>query len=160
MGKIYLYLIMGVTTITYFTCQSTQTSRSINVPTVDSLQADRDKYIAIIKEQIKGRERLSVDSVFENLVVLGGFPAENLIPAMNAWSRALDVSCGHCHNTKNFSFDEKPAKRIAREMIEMGNMISARLKKIDGLSEKPIVNCITCHRGTLKPAYKMPATLN
>ena len=122
----------------------------------DSLEADRAKYTALINERIKGKEQMKVDSVFDNLKVLGGFPAENLVFAMNAWSRGLGVSCGHCHNTDNFSSDEKEKKGIAREMVQMGNMISGKLQTIKGLSERPIVNCITCHRGELKPAFRMP----
>jgi hypothetical protein len=121
----------------------------------DSLELDRAKYISIINERIRGKEKMAVDSVFSNLKVLGGFPAENLVFAMNAWSRGLGVSCGHCHDTNNFSSDEKMKKEIAREMVEMGNMISGKLKTIKGLSEKPIVNCITCHRGETKPTFRM-----
>ena len=122
----------------------------------DSLEQDRAKYIALINEKIKGKEKMMVDSVFSNLKVLGGFPAENLVFAMNSWSRALGISCGHCHNTNNFASDEKDKKAIARQMVEMGNMISGILKTIKGISERPIVNCITCHRGELKPAFRMP----
>ena len=130
----------------------TVTSSVIN----DSLEADRAKYIAIINERIKGKEKMEVDSIFTDLKVLGGFPAEILPRAMNSWSQALGVSCGHCHNTDNFSSDEKEKKLIAREMVTMGNMISQKLKTIKGLSDRPIVNCTTCHRGELKPAFKMP----
>jgi len=122
----------------------------------DSLEADRAKYVAIINERIKGKEKMMVDSVFTNLKVLGGFPAEILPIAMNHWSQALGVSCGHCHNTNNFSSDEKQKKEIAREMVRMGNMIRDKLKTIKGISEQPVVNCTTCHRGELKPAIKMP----
>ena len=99
---------------------------------------------------------MMVDSVFSNLKVLGGFPAENLVFAMNSWGRGLGVSCGHCYNTNDFSSDEKQKKEISRQMVAMGNLISQKLKTINGLSERPIVNCITCHRGELKPAFRMP----
>ena len=122
----------------------------------DSLEKDRAKYIALINDQIKGKEQAAVDSVFANLKVLGGFPAENLVFAMNAWSRGLGVSCGHCHNTSDFASDEKEKKDIARQMVEMGNMIGDKLKSIKGLSTRPVVNCITCHRGEIKPAFRMP----
>lgn len=128
----------------------------INTPALnDSLEKDRSKYTVIINEKIKGKEKMMVDSVFSNLKVLGGFPAENLVFAMNSWSRALGVSCGHCHNTNDFSDDEKQKKEISRQMVQMGNMISQKLKTINGLSNRPIVNCITCHRGELKPAFKL-----
>lgn len=128
-----------------------KTATSLN----DSLKQDRAKFIALINESIKGKEQMAVDSVFKNLKVLGGFEAENLVFAMDAWSRGLGVSCGHCHNTDNFADDSKHKKGIAREMVMMGNMISEKLKTIDGLSKRPIVNCITCHRGELKPAFRM-----
>lgn len=98
---------------------------------------------------------MMVDSVFSNLKVLGGFPAENLVFAMDAWSKGLGVSCGHCHNTGNFASDEKLKKGIAREMVQMGNIINAKLKTIEGLGKRPVVNCITCHRGELKPALSI-----
>ena len=121
----------------------------------DSLEKDSAKYTAIVSEKIRGKEKVMVDSVFANLKVLGGFPAENLVFAMNSWSRALGVSCGHCHNTNDFANDEKEKKEISRQMVEMGNLISQKLKTIKGLSQKPIVNCTTCHRGELKPAFRL-----
>lgn len=121
----------------------------------DSLEKDREFYIAIVNDQIKGKEKMPVDSVFLNLQVLGGFPAENLVFAMKAWSIGLGVSCGHCHNTTDFSLDHKLKKQIAREMVVMGNAINEKIRTIEGLSKRPIVNCITCHRGDLKPAFKI-----
>ena len=125
------------------------------IPINDSLEKDRAKYTALVNDRIKGKEKMLVDSVFSNLKVLGGFPAENLVFAMNSWSRALGVSCGHCHNTNDFAKDEKQKKEISRQMVEMGTMISQKLKTINGLSDRPIVNCTTCHRGELKPAFRM-----
>ncbi len=121
----------------------------------DSLEMDREKYISLLKERIKGNEKKPVDSVFQNLQVLSGFPAENLIFAMKAWSIGLGVSCSHCHNTIDFSLDEKNKKRIAREMVVMGNAINEKLSTMDGLSKRPVINCITCHRGELKPALRI-----
>ena len=158
MRKIFviLLLVFGVTLLISFTKNYSAKNQVEYNNQNDSLKKDRAKYIAIINNQIKGKEKMQVDSVFENLKVLGGFPAENLVFAMEAWSKGLGVSCGHCHNTTNFASDEKPKKEISREMVKMGNMISTQIRTIKGLSERPIVNCITCHRGALKPAYRMP----
>ena len=72
------------------------------------------------------------------------------------WAQALGVDCSHCHNTSNWASDEKPQKEIARQMVNMGELINAELRKIPGLkSERPTVNCISCHRGALKPALRM-----
>src|SRR5438105_9474489 len=94
-------IVTGLLLCLSFDQRHSSTSRSAALN--DSLEADRAKYIAIVKEHIKGKEKMRVDSVFDNLKVLGGFPAENLPLAMGSWSRALGVSCGYCHNTDNFS---------------------------------------------------------
>ncbi len=124
----------------------------------DSLQEERNKFIDEVKEKIKGKEKMMVDSVFKNLKVLGGFPAENLLLAMNSWSRALGVSCTHCHTPGDWSLDDKPEKDIARQMSQMSTKINTDfLKKIKGLkSERPIINCTSCHNGKLKPALRLP----
>lgn len=157
MKPVQILFVFGIFAIVFATCQSTRNQVKASSSKQDSLTADRQKWLAQVRNSIKGKEQQPVDSVFSNLTVLSGFPAENLLFAMEAWSKGLGVSCGHCHNTSNFSFDTNPKKKIAREMVIMGNMISSNLKKIDGLSTRPIVNCITCHRGELKPAFRMPA---
>ncbi len=156
MKKLFVIVSLAILVVAFASFDAGRAKFSPTATLNDSLEKDRAKYIALINESIKGKEKMAVDSVFSNLNVLGGFPAENLVFAMNSWSRALGVSCGHCHNTDNFPSDEKQKKEIAREMVRMGNMISEKLKAIRGLSEKPIVNCITCHRGELKPAFRMP----
>lgn len=103
-----------------------------------------------------GREQVAVDSVFQNLKVLGGFPAENLVFAMEKWSEALGVGCEHCHIPNEWHQDLKPEKEIARQMVEMGERLNAELRKIKGLkSEKPTINCFSCHRGELIPAKRI-----
>lgn len=157
MKKAFVIFLIAATVIFLTSFENKYGSDVENIAINDSLERDRAKYTAIINEKIKGKEKMIVDSVFSNLKVLGGFPAENLVLAMNSWSRALGVSCGHCHNTNNFAEDEKQKKEISRQMVEMGNMISQKLKTINGLSDRPIVNCTTCHRGDLKPAFRLPA---
>ncbi|MBK6480260.1 MAG: c-type cytochrome [Saprospiraceae bacterium] len=149
---------LGLLGVSFFVLTSMH--REVFVPAspaafTDSLQAERQKYIDKVKLAIKGKEQITVDSIFVNLQVLGGFPAENLVFAMDAWSKALGVSCSHCHRTDDFASDEKKQKSIARDMVNLGTMINEKLKTIDGLSKRPVVNCISCHRGTLKPALKL-----
>ena len=123
--------------------------------TLDPLAAERKKYIARVAASIAGREQVAVDSVFQNLKVLGGFPAENLVFAMEKWSEALGVGCDHCHVPNEWHQDVKPEKEIARQMVSFGETVNAELRKIKGLkSEKPGINCFSCHRGELKPARR------
>lgn len=123
----------------------------------DTLQSQRNKYINEIKEQIKGKEKMAVDSVFINLKVFSGFPAENLLIAMNSWSRALGVGCNHCHTPGDWELDDKPEKDIARQMSAMTEKINGELLSgITGLKAgRHIINCTSCHNGNLKPALRM-----
>lgn len=119
----------------------------------DSLQKDREKYVEQIKLLIKGREKTVVDSVFKNLTHIGGFEAEILPVVMERWSQALGVSCSHCHQNGKWELDIKSEKEIARQMADLSTLINKQLKQIKGVkSERPVINCATCHRGQLKPA--------
>jgi len=150
-------VILSFLTSVFFSSLKISDQVKVDQPTTDSLQASRDKYINSLKEKIKGKEKMTVDSVFENLKVLGGFPAENLLLAMNSWSRALGVSCNHCHQTENWALDTNPKKDIARQMSDMTTRINRELlANIKGLSsERHIVNCTSCHNGKLKPALRI-----
>ncbi len=124
----------------------------------DSIDADKAKHVASVMELIKGKEKLPVDSVFKNLKIFKGMPAENLVRIMDmGWSRALGVSCGHCHNTQDWASDEKKQKDITRSMGKMtGKINNELLKEITGLTgPNPIVNCTTCHRGQVKPSLNL-----
>ena len=133
------------------------TTSTARLSKADSLKQDREVHVNQVMASIKGTEQKPVEEVFGNLTELGGFPAENLVVAMNKWAEGLGVSCGHCHNTKSFASDEKNAKDVARQMIRMNNRINDELlKTVTGLkSASPRVNCITCHRGTLKPSLRL-----
>jgi hypothetical protein len=124
----------------------------------DSLAADRAKYVSMVMKTIQGKENMSSDSVFKNIKVLK-VPAARFLKIMElGYSRSLGVSCGHCHNTNDFASEEKPAKDITRQMMQMSAKINNELlKNIKGLDNKnPVINCTTCHRGQLKPALNLP----
>lgn len=119
------------------------------------LATDRAEKAATVRQAIRGQEKTAVDSVFRNLKVLKGFPAENLVTAMERWSEALGVSCGHCHVPGDWAADGKPEKDVARQMVGMSQLVIADLRKVSGLkNEEPLVNCYSCHRGEKKPALR------
>jgi photosynthetic reaction center cytochrome c subunit len=125
----------------------------------DSLQADRKHYVDELRLAIKGRENSPADSVFKNIKLFKGVPAGRLLAIMNmGYSNSLGVSCGHCHDTQHWEADTRAAKDIARQMAAMTATINNQLlKNINGLqSANPVVNCTTCHRGSIKPALNMP----
>jgi hypothetical protein len=154
MNKFWIGFICFVAIYGLSTCQRNTISSTHKADEL-MIQKDRDRWLQKMKTELAGKENRMVDSVYSNLKVLSGFEAENLVFAMEAWSKALGVSCGHCHDTRDFAADIKSPKTIARKMVTLGDMISAELKQIPGLSQRPIVNCITCHRGSLKPAYRL-----
>jgi len=158
MKKFAIFLVI-ISVISCLAFSSGTGAKSLNpqMSHEDSLTQERAFYIQKIQESIKGREQLSADSVFKNLKYIGGFKAGLLPRVMGKWSEALGVSCGHCHVTGKWDLDDKPEKKIARQMAELSSKINGDLVKIDGLQNaKPVINCTTCHRGELKPALNLP----
>ena len=127
-------------------------------PAPDSVTASRQRFVREVLASIAGKEDLPADSVFRNIEVLKGVPAGRLVRMMDmGYGRSLGVSCDHCHNTVEWDSDEKRPKEVARQMMAMvGTINRDLLPKIEGIvSERPAVNCTTCHRGSTKPALNM-----
>ena len=64
---------------------------------VDSFVAERDSMIKVVLEDLGERKSAPAESVFHNLKVMSGLPAERLLGSMNGMSRSLGVSCRYCH---------------------------------------------------------------
>ncbi|MBL8148352.1 MAG: c-type cytochrome [Blastocatellia bacterium] len=89
-----------------------------------------------------------VEKVYKNIQVLKGIPSGQLRIIMNDFSEALGVKCTHCHvSIEEAEKDDKPAKQIARQMIQLVKSINR-----DSATEGQ-VSCYTCHRGVLKPDF-------
>ncbi len=119
---------------------------------------DQSKALALLREEIKGKEKLPAETVFKNIQTLKGVPAGRILAIMEmGYSRSLGVTCTHCHNPEAWDSEEKPAKQITREMAAMAKTINSELlAKIQNLeSASPVVNCTTCHRGHVKPATSL-----
>jgi hypothetical protein len=112
-----------------------------------------------LKAAIAGKENQPAETVFRNIQIFKGVPAGRVLAIMQmGFSPALGVDCTHCHVTGQWESDAAKEKQIAREMSNMTREINQKyLAAIKGLdSEKPAVNCTTCHRGQLKPALNLP----
>jgi hypothetical protein len=126
----------------------------------DTLAQARARYVNAIREQIKGQEEAPAESVFKNIQTLKGMPAGRLLGMMEmGWSRALGVSCDHCHDPEKWDSDDKRAKLAARDMVGMTRAINADyIRKMANLrGENPTVNCGTCHNGRARPGAQRPA---
>lgn len=149
---------MSVLAVVSFSDKSRAAMMATEITIEDSLETDRMKYVKLVMESIRGKQKMRADSVFKNIKMLK-VPAGQLLAIMNyGYSRSLGVSCGHCHNTADFASEEKKQKDITREMSAMSTKINSELlKNIKGLqSETPVINCTTCHRGKVKPALDLP----
>ncbi|MFN2385103.1 MAG: c-type cytochrome [Thermoanaerobaculia bacterium] len=114
--------------------------------------------VASLKAAIAGKEDQPAETVFRNIQILKGVPAGRVLGIMQmGFSPALGVDCTHCHVPGRWESDEKKEKQVAREMSRMTREINEKyLAAIQGLdSEKPVVNCTTCHRGEVKPALNL-----
>ena len=123
---------------------------------VDSFFSERD---SLMKETLKdyaGKENMPAESVFKNIKVIKGRTVEQVLRAMNlGFGRSLGVRCQHCHVLGHWADEDKNTKQIARDMWAMTQRINEELlpaiKNIK--SEKPGINCGTCHHGTSRPGF-------
>lgn len=122
---------------------------------------DQAAAIAKLKEQIKGRETEPAEKVYKNIQMpfLKTMPAGRLLQVMEfGYARSLGVTCTHCHTPEKWEAEDKTQKQTARDMVAMmGKINGDLLPGIKNLkSEKPTVNCTTCHRGQVVPALNLP----
>lgn len=81
-------------------------------------------------------------SVFKDIDIFKGKAAERLLPAMQAISGSLGVSCTYCHTQYEWEKNDKPPKQTTRKMFHMIAFINE--KYFPGENK---VSCWTCHRG-------------
>jgi hypothetical protein len=125
---------------------------------VDSFAAERDSLMNEVLKSIAGRENAPAESVFKDIRVLKGMPAGRIPRIMNlGYGKSLGVGCKHCHVVGEWAKEDKVQKQVARDMSALVNTLNTELlPKIKNLkSERPTVNCTTCHRGAKKPALQM-----
>jgi cytochrome c553 len=107
-----------------------------------------------LRKTIAGKENYPAREVFHNVQLLENVTAGRLLTIMeSSFSRGLGVHCEQCHAPDGrWDSDEKRAKLAAREMMVMTREVNAALAKMKNLDEsEPAAQCVTCHRGKLKP---------
>jgi hypothetical protein len=116
--------------------------------------------------------------VFKNLQVLPkDIKPEQLILVMHKNATGLGVDCNFCHapvklppgktlapgaDELDYSLDDKPTKRIARQMLVMVNTINAMVPAAVGKPAAKTVNiqCFNCHRGMTTPPVPLADLLD
>lgn len=89
-----------------------------------------------------------VEQTRKNIQVLKGMPDSQLLPVMHLIRTSLGVRCDYCHIAENGKYwmDDKPAKQIARQHIQMTFELNRT-----SFGGRTVVTCNTCHQGQTKP---------
>ena len=88
---------------------------------------------------------------FDNLQVLArDIAKDDLLQIMKTFSRSLGVKCNFCHQTDadDYASDGKPEKGVARDMMQMVELIS---QDHFTWNDAPRATCYMCHHGRSKP---------
>jgi hypothetical protein len=120
----------------------------------DSLTQQRAEVVKQLMAQIAGRDSQPATQVFKNVQLLKDQRAGQLLTTMDAYGRALSVSCAFCHVPGEWDKDDKQPKATARIMINMVNAINSEhlVKLAPGRGGQPRrIGCTTCHRGNQTP---------
>lgn len=91
------------------------------------------------------------ETVFKNVQVLTGIPADEFMDAMGMFAAALGYDCSSCHTQEIYTTRDAfavttPAIQRARAMIVMMNTIN---RTYFGGAQR--VSCFTCHRSHYRP---------
>jgi hypothetical protein len=135
-------------------------SAPVGAARTDTAAVSRDSLMNAVLREIAGRENQPAESVFKNIKMMKTVPAGRLLRIMNiGFGRSLGVGCAHCHVVGEWDKEDKQQKQIARDMSAMVSTINGQLlRDIPNLeSDRPTVNCTTCHRGDVKPALDLSA---
>jgi len=123
----------------------------------DTLMADREKQIAILKESLKGKETLPADSVFKNIKSLKGKSTEQVLSIMNGWGHALGVTCKFCHEVNDWASEKSRNHLRTREMIVMNDLLNRDLlANMKGFRQPVTMGCISCHNEMKEPTHDGP----
>jgi len=93
------------------------------------------------------------DTVFKNVQVLKGIPADEFMDAMGMFSSSLGYDCVSCHSPEIYKSRDAfaiatPTIQRARGMIGMVNAINRSY-----FAGEPRVSCFTCHHGSDRPEF-------
>jgi len=114
-----------------------------------------------------GRPASAQSPNLKNLRVLPDtLTRRQIMPIMRDIAGGLGVGCIYCHvgddpsNLRSFEFasDDKPEKRIAREMLRMVAKINSEeipraIAELPDSSVRVRVTCATCHRSNTRPVF-------
>jgi hypothetical protein len=100
----------------------------------------------VIPALVFAQDTRPAETVYKNIKVMTGVPANQVIQGMHFIQAALGVECEHCHVAGQFDKDDVPLKDKARAMYTMMNEINRA-----NFGGRQVVSCYTCHKGHATP---------
>ncbi len=99
---------------------------------------------------LPGPQRLAAASRYRNVPLLGELDVASFDSTMRSLTQWVSpqAGCGHCHVDGDWASEAKPAKQVARQMLQMVQHLNTNWKPHVGPSG---VTCYTCHRGQPQP---------
>jgi photosynthetic reaction center cytochrome c subunit len=96
---------------------------------------------------VSAQDTRPAETVYKNIKVMKGVPANQIIQGMHLIKAALGVDCTHCHIEMEWDREDvQPMKDKARAMYMM--MTEINRANFEG---KQVVTCFTCHKGHAVP---------
>jgi hypothetical protein len=96
---------------------------------------------------VSAQDTRPAETVYKNVKVMKGVPANQIIQGMHLIKAALGVDCTHCHIEMEWDREDvQPMKDKARAMYVM--MTEINRANFEG---KQVVTCFTCHKGHAIP---------
>ncbi len=95
-------------------------------------------------------QRVTAASRYRNVPLLGDLDVASFDRTMQSLTQWVSpqAGCGHCHVDGDWASEAKPAKQVARQMLQMVQHLNTNWKPHVGPSG---VTCYTCHRGQPQP---------
>jgi hypothetical protein len=111
--------------------------------------------VSLVAQQPAGRGAGPAPA-YKNLKLLA--PMSDIPFIMRSFNEALGVQCVHCHVEGDFAAESNPKKETARRMIGMVRVIDTSFPSSNGVFPDGYheVDCLTCHRGAVKPETVAP----
>jgi hypothetical protein len=151
-----MFIFIGISSFISMNDKNTTTVQP-KVMAKDTMMLDREKYIAHLKDSLKGKESMVADSVFKNIKSLKGKSVEQVLSIMNNWGHALGVTCKFCHETTNWASEKSRNHLRTREMIVMNDRLNRELlSNMKGFRQPVTMGCISCHNEMKEPPHDGP----
>ncbi len=134
--------------------QAAHFSRSVPA---DTTAEARRRMVQELLDRLGDRDTLPVDSVYDVEVIDGSMPARKFLALMDSYGAALGVGCTYCHVPGRYSREDSLQKEVTRKMVTMMDSINFRfLKAIRNMTDSNVrIDCVTCHRGHVKPLLSL-----